>query len=414
LHILLVADGRSPTTQSYFEMLQSLDLQVSLLSTYPCRQISGLSAFAICPVAFAGLAGSQVGKTDSAASSTSISPRQNSARPGISGRFKQHLHKLVYPIRYNLGPLTVPWYRQQYLAFLDQVNPDLVHALRIPFEGLLASQTPASIPLVVSTWGNDLTYHARRSPAMRRWTHRTLSRVNGLVADTRRDIRLAQDWGLAADKWTLVVPGSGGLLLDRIDQPRLDLKAELPEKLRKAPALVINPRGFRPGSVRNDTFFQAVPLVLSQQPDVLFACSAMQGQPEAQGWVEHLGIQDAVLLLPYLMQESLWEIFRLAQVSVSISQHDGTPNSLLEAMACGCFPVAGDIESLREWITTGENGLLVDPTNPQMLAEAMLKALSDPDLRLAAARRNRSIVETRASREVTASRVLDFYKNIVP
>jgi hypothetical protein len=44
---------------------------------------------------------------------------------------------------------------------------------------------------------------------------------------------------------------------------------------------------------------------------------------------------------------------------VSPAIHDGTPNSLLEGMACGCFPVAGDLESIREWITHGQNGLLV-------------------------------------------------------
>lgn len=41
-------------------------------------------------------------------------------------------------------------------------------------------------------------------------------------------------------------------------------------------------------------------------------------------------------------------LFRLADVTVSLSEDDGTPNTLLEAVACGCFPIAGDIESVRE------------------------------------------------------------------
>jgi glycosyltransferase involved in cell wall biosynthesis len=90
------------------------------------------------------------------------------------------------------------------------------------------------------------------------------------------------------------------------------------------------------------------------------------------------------------------ELFRRCQVAVSPSTHDGTPNTLLEAMACGCFPVAGDIESLREWIDPGENGLLVDPQNAHFLAEAILQALRDADLRLRAREHNTRLVAERA------------------
>ena len=38
-------------------------------------------------------------------------------------------------------------------------------------------------------------------------------------------------------------------------------------------------------------------------------------------------------------------LFRQAQVMLSITTHDGTPNTLLEGLASGCFPIAGDIES---------------------------------------------------------------------
>ncbi len=75
------------------------------------------------------------------------------------------------------------------------------------------------------------------------------------------------------------------------------------------------------------------------------------------------------------------QLFRRAMVAVSPSEHDGTPNTLLEAMACGCFPVAGDIESVREWLVDGENALLVNPADPQVLAAAIIRALDDAGLR---------------------------------
>ena len=51
---------------------------------------------------------------------------------------------------------------------------------------------------------------------------------------------------------------------------------------------------------------------------------------------------------------------------------------MLEAMACECVPILGNIESMREWVENGQNGLLVDPHDPEALAQAILDALQQP------------------------------------
>src|SRR5205807_7454558 len=96
--------------------------------------------------------------------------------------------------------------------------------------------------------------------------------------------------------------------------------------------VVVNPRGLR-AYVRNDVFFRAIPLVLQQQPNTVFLCSGMQGSI-AERWASQAGIGHAVRLLPIVPREKMAELFRLAQVMVSPSLHDGTPNTLLEGMAC--------------------------------------------------------------------------------
>ena len=107
------------------------------------------------------------------------------------------------------------------------------------------------------------------------------------------------------------------------------------------------------------------------------------------------------------------ELFRQSQISLSITTHDGTPNTLLEAMACGCFPIAGDIESLREWITPGVNGLLVDPGDPKALAAAIVNALLQPDLRRQAGERNLQMVKERAEYEKIMREAEEFYNSLV-
>jgi hypothetical protein len=405
MHILLVADGRSPITRRWIRGLVAMNHRVSLVSTFPCEIPQDVEEMFIFPVAFSALSGSQAGRSTAA-----VAPTPPERRPRrIVAKFRNIFQKM----RYVLGPLTLLVHGPRFRRLVHQVQPDLIHALRIPFEGMLAAHAPASVPLAVSIWGNDLTLHGRGSAAMRRLTERTLTRADGLVADARRDIRLAHQWGFAEEKTVLEVPGSGGLDLVETGTARLmPTLAGLPPFPEDTP-LVINPRGFRPGSVRNDIFFQAIPMVLERVPSARFLCAAMQGQEEAENWLAKLKISQQVHLLPYLSQEQLWALFQHAAVSVSVSAHDGTPNSLLEAMAIGCFPIAGDIESLREWIVPGVNGLLVESDKAQALAEALVLALENPQLRQAAAGINQRIIRERAEINLVRSQVAVFYERLM-
>jgi glycosyltransferase involved in cell wall biosynthesis len=106
-------------------------------------------------------------------------------------------------------------------------------------------------------------------------------------------------------------------------------------------------------------------------------------------------------------------LYRNCRVFVSPSIHDGTPNTLLEAMACGCIPVAGDIESLREWITPGVNGLLFDPSDPNDLANAVLTALDQDDLYNQAKKLNASLIDQKADYDKVMAAADIFYSEII-
>ena len=139
----------------------------------------------------------------------------------------------------------------------------------------------------------------------------------------------------------------------------------------------------------------------------------MAGAPEAERWVNELSISHAVTLLPQQSRTEMATLFRQAQVVVSPSIHDGTPNTLLEALACGCFPVVGDIEPLREWITQGKNGFLVDPTDPQALADAMISALQKTELRAQAQKFNSRLISERAEYQHSMEQAEDFYQSLI-
>jgi glycosyltransferase involved in cell wall biosynthesis len=165
--------------------------------------------------------------------------------------------------------------------------------------------------------------------------------------------------------------------------------------------------------VRNDTFFQAIPLVLAQDPTVRFICPGMSGEAAILQWIERLDISKAVTLLPHLIRADMATLFGQADIAVSITEHDGTPNTLLEALACGCFPIAGDIETLREWITPGVNGFLVPPGDPQALAKMILAASAQPDFRRRARSINLQMVRDRADYAQVMPQALAFYQSLI-
>ncbi|HEY9231479.1 MAG TPA: glycosyltransferase family 4 protein, partial [Blastocatellia bacterium] len=321
---------------------------------------------------------------------------------------------LSMAVQHGVLPLAVDRRLERVRRLIEEIGPDLVHAMRIPFEGILAAKaTPRAVPLLVSVWGNDFTLWAGRNPLIARQTRQTMRRADALHTDCRRDLALAVEaWGFDAKKLAAVLPGAGGVQTTRFDAgpPDAGLRRQL-DIAEDAP-VIINARGVR-SYVRNDTFFAAIPAVLKKHPRAVFLCVAMQGNAIAEKSVKRFGITESLRLLPQVKRDEMPGLFRLAQVAVSPSLHDGTPNTLLEAMACGCLPVAGRIESVREWIEDGVNGLLCDATSVESLATAMIRALDDEPLRRAGREHNRRLITERAEYNRVMQQAEDFYQRII-
>jgi Glycosyl transferases group 1/Glycosyl transferase 4-like len=384
MKILFVADGRSPISQNWIRHFAERGDEVYLASTFACEVDFPLKRLEFTPVAFSAV-------------------KKQGSRPGSGSPRALGLRTLI---RQWIGPLSIARSAQKLRAFIQEVQPDIIHALRVPYEGMLTAAALEGLvsrpSFLASIWGNDFTLHAPSTPLMGYYTRKTMKAVDALHADCERDLRLAQTWGLGVDKPTLVTPGNGGIRSD-VFYP--------PEKPVTNP-VIINPRGFR-AYVKNEAFFKSIPLVLAKRSDARFICSSMAGESQALQWMKELKIEHAVQLNPPLSHAQMGDVFRGAQIVVSPSIHDGTPNSLLEGMACGCFPIAGDLESIREWITPGQNGLLVDPNNPQAIADAILIALEREDLRREAAGLNAKIISARGEYTQNMKLVGEFYERII-
>jgi glycosyltransferase involved in cell wall biosynthesis len=106
---------------------------------------------------------------------------------------------------------------------------------------------------------------------------------------------------------------------------------------------------------------------------------------ELEERARELGISDRVVFLPRIDEESLARLYSHAELFIMSSTStanyvEGFGMVYVEAGACG-IPVVGALDSGAEAaIEDGVTGFLTEP-NPNALAEAMRKILSDSDLR---------------------------------
>ncbi len=372
MRICFIADARSPIARAWIGYFAGREHEVHVLSTFPCAVdcIPGASVHCLMESA------------PSPSKSLRSAPWSADLYDGLA------------------QPLKAWLLSRRAERLLKQIQPALLHSLRLPIEGYIGG-TLEFHPHVISAWGNDFTLYADRFGLHGRAARRAIAGCDGFLADAQADLDRARRYGLAPGVPQAVLPGAGGV--DRaVFRPGEAIE----------PALFVNPRGFR-RYVRNDTFFEACRTVADRHPEARFVGVAMEGWRPIEDVVRRLELGNVTTLTGPLSRGEMAALYQRAAVTVSPTEHDGTPNTLLEAMASGCLPVCGDLPSLREWISPGENGLLCDAGDAGSLAAAMLRAIEDPGLQARAAVQNPRLIAERADYAASMRQAEEFYAELV-
>ncbi len=139
----------------------------------------------------------------------------------------------------------------------------------------------------------------------------------------------------------------------------------------------------------------------------------------ARGWGEAaifdvaqaLNLQGRIRITGYIPEDVLPDLYAGAQLFVYPSLYEGFGLPVLEAMACGAPVITSSTSSLPE--VAGEAALLVNPSHPEELAEAMQRALEDEPLR-DELRAKGPAQAARFSWERAARETLDIYTSVIP
>lgn len=112
-------------------------------------------------------------------------------------------------------------------------------------------------------------------------------------------------------------------------------------------------------------------------------------------------------------RQDVTDLLTAADVFAFPSLWEGLGGSAIEAMALQTPIVAGDVPALRELLADGECGLLADPTDPVVLADAIDHTLADPEAAHCRAVRARRRFEANYTLEASAEGMAAFYRSVV-
>lgn len=129
--------------------------------------------------------------------------------------------------------------------------------------------------------------------------------------------------------------------------------------------------------------------------------------------VIRLGLGSKIRFLGSIPHKELVEWYRSSNVVVNPSLSESFGISIVEGMACSIPVVGTKVGGMLETVVDGETGLLVEPERPDLLAEAVISLLENPEAAYAMGVKGRSRAVERFSWRARADRLLSVYQMVL-
>lgn len=311
------------------------------------------------------------------------------------------------------------YYANFLVRAINEIKPDIIHSLGLNVNWhnhcltvLKAKKIMGksfNTPWIYSTWGSDLDYYAKLSLKNYYEVSEIIKQCDYLITECSRDHKLAVKMGFKG-QFLGIFPAIGGFPLEQIKKYRQP-------GLTSARKIIIlkgrdnNCKGGDPVG-RAMTALRAFKIC----HDVLkkFEIYIFQASPNVIQAVKEINnkFNLNIKILPFVKYDDLLKIMGKSRIFISLTINDGLPISLVEAISLGAFPIHSNVESLKDWISNGKNGLLTPPEDPKAVAEALCFTLNNNSLIDKASRINAELVLNKLSSGVVKPKVVEMYQRI--
>ena len=160
-----------------------------------------------------------------------------------------------------------------------------------------------------------------------------------------------------------------------------------------------------------EVLFEAAALLLAEFPTlkVLVAGDGPERARLEEG-ARRLGVADTVLFLG--IRRDVPAVLAAVDVAVLSSDYEGSPLSVMEYMAAAKPVVSTRVGGVPELVREDVHGLLVEPRDPEALAEAVTRLLRDPALAKRLGTEGRQRQQREFSLEAMVRRIEDLYEEL--
>lgn len=284
-----------------------------------------------------------------------------------------------------------------------EIQPDLVHSFEMQscsYPILKTMQKYSNLKWLYSCWGSDL-YKYKEIPFHLPKIKEILTRIDYLHTDCIRDYDLALQLGFKG-KHTGIVPGGGGFKLDLFQSYFLPLEE------RK----IILVKGYQHHVGRGLQIVKALeqlPHLFKQYQIVVFGAHL-----EVQKYIDKKKLPFKYYDRHGLSHEEILRLMGSAVLYIGNSTSDGMPNTLLEAIIMGAFPIQSNPGGVTaEIITPNKNGFLIDnPNDINAISDLILKAIQNPNLVQQAFKINQEIAKERLAYTENQEKIVALYQQI--
>ncbi len=126
---------------------------------------------------------------------------------------------------------------------------------------------------------------------------------------------------------------------------------------------------------------QAMKQVIKKFPNVKCVFVGYKKNNEIENLCHKLGLDKNIEFIGFLDEQEKIDAYKSADVFVLPTLYEGFGIVFIEAMASGCPIITTNVAGIPEIVENNKNGLLVEPKNPDKLANAIIKILSNKTMR---------------------------------
>ncbi len=326
---------------------------------------------------------------------------------------KTLLSKIIYKIYCEWIQRIDPDYYEKLLAkYITKIKPDLIHTLETQNAGYLLFRVKnkyfknKAFPLWWHTnWGSDI-YLFGRLKKHKDKIKDVLGSCDYYSCECNRDLLLAKSFGFSKSAFP-VYPNTGGFDIDKLKEYKKDV-------LMTSKRKIIMLKGYQGWAGRALVGIRALSLIkdyLIGYKLFIYSCGDISVEIASEIFESESRIKTNIIL-PGTPHEEMLKFHGKARISIGLSISDSISTSVLEAMAMGSFPIQSWTSAADEWIIDGESGMLVPPEDPDLIAKAILKALSNDDLVDKAAEKNWETVRNRLDYNDLKQKTINSYNQI--